>query len=714
MKNTTIKNTNIKNLFLDPNNYRFIDNERYIPVSEDSILDDKVQLRTRSFIAGTKNENIKDLIDSFKKNGYLPVDQIQVKEIEKNQYLVIEGNRRITALYQLWKDSENSGYDLGKLDESIFKKVPIVFYEDADEKHHHILMALKHISGNKKWSPVNQAMLIRDMYEKHKMEPNEIAESIGINKLQLTKALRTLAFVDSYKESDYGDQFKPNMYSIFEETLTKPKMREWLDWTDDEKLARNRTNKDRFFSWISEDEEYIDEDNEESGFQKIDKIITKSSEIRELAKFIDDEKALEAMESTRMFSDAYIISEAIGKDKLDNSLSAIISHIDTAFQFSTHSSDETRKKLIDIQNKLNGLMTAKGYSEIVSNKSIKREIIYPNVDKHFTSILIESYKRISNLNLKNLNKVNIIAGVNNSGKSSLLEAIYLLGRGSDIYALFDIYRRRGKFCDKLDLLWFYENFTSDIKVSANFDTHKVKLLIEKQAESDATIDKNKYLTSIVNNFHFDNKKKTSKSRVYKDTNETFFDELYTICNTALSSPFSTQNKEDIIKYHQKSLETKSYQLIIDFLKKQLDTNIVDIELEGELKRFIVNHNNFDKGMDITSFGEGMQRVFYIALQFASAKDGVLLIDELENGIHYTLLQDFSIFIQKLAEEFNVQVFITSHSQECIKAFVSNDYHNENISFYTLVKDKNSQVKTINYDYKTLIEELAQNSEIRGW
>jgi AAA15 family ATPase/GTPase len=415
-----------------------------------------------------------------------------------------------------------------------------------------------------------------------------------------------------------------------------------------------------------------------------------------------------------MFSDAYIISDAIGKDKLDNSLSAIISHIDTAFQFSTHSSDGTRKKLIDIQNKLNGLMTAKGYSEILSNKNIEREIIYSNVDKHFTSILIDNYKRISYLQLKNLNKVNIIAGVNNSGKSSLLEAIYLLGRGSDIYALFDIYRRRGKFCGELDLLWFYENFSSDIRISADFDNHKIDLSISKKTESDSTIDKNDYLTSIVNNFNFDNTEKTSKSRVYKNTNETFFDKLYTVCNTALSSPFSTQNKEDIIKYHYKSLETKSYQLIIEFLKKQLDTNIVNIELEGQLKRFIVNHNKFDRGMDITSFGEGMQRIFYIALQFASAKDGVLLIDELENGIHYTLLQDFSIFIQKLAEIFNVQVFITSHSSECIKAFVSNDYHNENISFYTLVKDKNDQIKTINYDYKTLIEELAQNSEIRGW
>lgn len=709
----SIKSTHIKNLYLDPNNYRFIDNEKYVPVDDEAITDEKIQLRTRNFILGNKEENIRDLIVSFKKNGYLPVDQIQVRQIDKNKFVVVEGNRRVATLYQLWKDFEK-GNDIGKLEESIFKKVPIVFYEDADEKHHHILMALKHISGNKKWAPVNQAMLIRDMYENFNMEPTEIAESIGITRLQLMKALRALAFIDEYKDSEYGDQFKPNMYAIFEETLGKPKLRDWLDWDDEEKISNNRTNRNRFFSWISEDEEYIDEDNEDAGFQKIDKIITKSSEIRELAKFIDDEKALQAMESTRLFSDAYLISDAIGKDKLDNSLSVIISNIDTAFQFSPHATDITREKLITIQNKLNGLIIAKGYSEILTNQDIHREVLTSDIQHHFTSINIEEYKGLVGLSLENLNKINIFAGINNSGKSSLLEAIYLLGRGSDIYALFDIYRRRGKFCNKLDLLWFYENFTNKIKIDANFDNKNVNLSIEKQEEDGGTIDKNRYLTSIINTFSFDHKKYTSKSRVYKEENETFFDNLHIVCNTAYSSPFSTQNKDDIIKYHQKSLENRSYQLIIEFLKEQLDTNINDIGLEGELKRFIVDHNNFESGTDLTSFGEGMQRVFYIALHFASAENGVLLIDELENGIHYTLLKDFSIFIQKLSEKFNVQVFITSHSKECISAFVSNDYNNHNISFNTIIKDQNKQMKTINYDYTSLIDELNQESEIRGW
>ena len=79
----------------------------------------------------------------------------------------------------------------------------------------------------------------------------------------------------------------------------------------------------------------------------------------------------------------------------------------------------------------------------------------------------------------------------------------------------------------------------------------------------------------------------------------------------------------------------------------------------------------------------MQRIFHIALQFSLAENGVILIDEIENAIHFSLLKDFSILIQELANRFNVQVFMTSHSKECIDAFVTNNFENQKISAYRL-------------------------------
>lgn len=56
------------------------------------------------------------------------------------------------------------------------------------------------------------------------------------------------------------------------------------------------------------------------------------------------------------------------------------------------------------------------------------------------------------------------------------------------------------------------------------------------------------------------------------------------------------------------------------------------------------------------------------LSLSCAKNGVLLVDEIENGLHYTILPDVWRIVFQLASELNVQVFATTHSWDCIKAF----------------------------------------------
>ena len=153
--------TNLKNFYLDPNNYRFVDHKEYKKVAQKNILDVKIQQRTRNFISGKNREGVKDLLDSFKANGFLEVDVIQLKDLGNNKYLVLEGNRRVTALKILKKDYDN-GLDIGKFSPETFKKVPSFIHENEDDATHRIIMGLKHISGNKKWPAINQAQLIYD------------------------------------------------------------------------------------------------------------------------------------------------------------------------------------------------------------------------------------------------------------------------------------------------------------------------------------------------------------------------------------------------------------------------------------------------------------------------------------------------------------------------------------------------------------------------
>jgi hypothetical protein len=67
-------------------------------------------------------------------------------------------------------------------------------------------------------------------------------------------------------------------------------------------------------------------------------------------------------------------------------------------------------------------------------------------------------------------------------------------------------------------------------------------------------------------------------------------------------------------------------------------------------------------------GDGMNRILAVLLALATAKDGVLLVDEIENGIHYSVQADLWRLILLVARRANVQVFATTHSWDCIQAF----------------------------------------------
>ena len=71
---------------------------------------------------------------------------------------------------------------------------------------------------------------------------------------------------------------------------------------------------------------------------------------------------------------------------------------------------------------------------------------------------------------------------------------------------------------------------------------------------------------------------------------------------------------------------------------------------------------------LTSMGDGMLRVLQISLNAIQAEGGILLIDEFENGLHHSTQKKIWEFIFSLAKDLNIQVFATTHSLDCLKAF----------------------------------------------
>ena len=72
-------------------------------------------------------------------------------------------------------------------------------------------------------------------------------------------------------------------------------------------------------------------------------------------------------------------------------------------------------------------------------------------------------------------------------------------------------------------------------------------------------------------------------------------------------------------------------------------------------------------MPVNLVGEGFGRLFEISVALGNRKGGMLLIDEIENGIHHSVLEKVFSALLKLAQEFDVQIVATTHSRECIMA-----------------------------------------------
>ncbi len=700
------KRVSLKNLYLDPNNYRLIHEKDQIKVDEDHIKDQAVARRTFRLLVGDKNQHIRDLIDSFKSNGYLPVDQIQVRELASGGHVVVEGNRRIATLKFLAQEYDQKGIELGRLDPAIFSRVPVVLYNDADESHHLTLMALKHISGNKKWGEWNQAKLLEKMHRDYGTGEDEICRKVGISKVALRRSLRALALVKQYQDSDYGDQFNESKFPIFRETVSNSALKQWLGWDEGvNKPATHIENTELFFSLLSQEPDEEEDDDGHIGFNSSfkDPAITKRDDIRLLSKILKDEQALKELKYSRDLHSAFSASDLVFTERRERAVQSVAKDIKTLKELTIHS--EQLPELESALGHLQGIVDrtrGSGLSGVEQNR-----VFHDRIDQHFSSLHIESYKKLKNLRLNKLSRINLLAGLNNSGKTTLLEAIYLLVKQNDFAGILEVIRRRGKIPeDHINPAWLVEQLEGKIAVSGMFDHKESSLQIRDYMESGNDLDTSRYLRTLEIITRFGAEGQESQTRVFKGRErETLSDSIRLLSQVVYSSPFFLNEPQHYTTFYHKSVQSKALPIILEFISEEISPSISDVRLVDELQRFLVSDNNFDKALDLMGYGEGLQRIFFISLIFASAQNGVVLIDEFENAIHAELIGKFAPFIHKLAVTFNVQVFLTTHSKECVDAFVANVPEVDDFSYSTLVNE-GEQIAVREYTgkkFKKLVE-----------
>jgi hypothetical protein len=98
-------------------------------------------------------------------------------------------------------------------------------------------------------------------------------------------------------------------------------------------------------------------------------------------------------------------------------------------------------------------------------------------------------------------------------------------------------------------------------------------------------------------------------------------------------------------------------------------NVIGSDDRGPRARTaIAKSTRYASPVPLRTFGDGVNRLFGIILSLCNARNGVLLVDEVENGLHYSVQTDIWRTIFRLSKDLNVQVFATSHSWDCVRAF----------------------------------------------
>jgi AAA15 family ATPase/GTPase len=123
-------------------------------------------------------------------------------------------------------------------------------------------------------------------------------------------------------------------------------------------------------------------------------------------------------------------------------------------------------------------------------------------------------------------------------------------------------------------------------------------------------------------------------------------------------------------------------------------------------------------LPLNSMGDGMLRILQLILKILPAKEGFLLIDEFENGLHYSVQEQIWSLIFELAVKLNIQVFATTHSWDCVESFakVANDNKNaEGILFRvgrSVLSSDNGKIIATVFDKDKLTNLTQLDVEVR--
>ena len=372
------------------------------------------------------------------------------------------------------------------------------------------------------------------------------------------------------------------------------------------------------------------------------------------------------------------------------------------------------------------------------------------------NLTIHRFRGIRDLTLENLGQMNLLVGINNSGKTTVLEAIYTYCNSLDPLAwLNTAWRREIKSSRKSkleSLKWLFPQniqnnsdyfYQGETKVSGNgnFGVVESKATYQEFEEiwdstkdsneedeeenlmDDRDTDNNEVRRGADLKLTFTPSKLISKLDIFGDKNQElpiskefkiWENQPLTILNKYRSNwlsvdtitPFSHRTEQLQIKLLTDAILKDLKPEIVELIS-MIDSEIIDLDIldpTGKNSRLYVIHKTLGF-TPLSAFGDGVRRLLFMALTIAKLKDGILLIDELETAIHTeALLSSFS-WLVKWCREMNIQLFATTHSLETVDAMLNaSELKNDLVLYRLYQKDLETQAIRIDQVKLTRIRE----------
>lgn len=343
----------------------------------------------------------------------------------------------------------------------------------------------------------------------------------------------------------------------------------------------------------------------------------------------------------------------------------------------------------------------------------------------FTKIEIERFRGIRHASIKGFKQINLFFGKNNCGKSSLLESLFLASGLSNPLLPIRVNVMRGYSKARLnDLkLDFYNLDTSrpiHIRME-NEEKRDLSISLFEQSQNNVSInaDDNNILSNVqegkyglkfdfkVNDRHYESQIRFDSANSTEATSIVSDRYAESLRCTYLSPKYdfnaSIQGLKNI-------LQNKDEHFIVEGLKI-IEPRVTDfIFADNEMLVDI----GLAKRIPVNMMGDGARKIVSLLTAVYDCKDGALLVDEISNGFHYSVMCSLWKVLINAAVRNNTQLFVTTHDNDSIKGLRNaalNEF-DDIVAAFKLLKTSDDELKAYHYSLESLDYSINQEIEVR--